>query len=165
MSDFAWFLDFDYIYREGGLDRNIDPLRIRKFVKRAQDEDIYNLIGGELYNKILDLINGDTLSSSGIYKTLVNEYIAPVIVFQTVYYFSSEDIHLTNKGLQEKSSDYSNPPSDSRRLDINNRLLNDIDVKRGRLINFLIDNKDSIPEFDWNKCVPKDNYILKNWLR
>ncbi len=66
------------IVKRTPLGGNIDPEKIIPFVKTAQDKYILLALGTVLYDKIQDDIEAGTLS--GIYQTLVNEYIIDTLV-------------------------------------------------------------------------------------
>jgi len=66
------------IVKRTPLGGNIDPEKIIPFVKTAQDKYILLALGTVLYDKIQDDIEANTLT--GIYRTLVNEYIIDTLV-------------------------------------------------------------------------------------
>jgi len=66
------------IVKRTPLGGNIDPEKIIPFVKTAQDKYILLALGTVLYNKIQNDIEAGTLT--GIYQTLVNEYIIDTLV-------------------------------------------------------------------------------------
>lgn len=63
------------------VDSNVDELSINNAIQLAQDIDLQNLIGTELYNYIIE--TGDALEDP--YLTLVLSKIKPLLVWQAVY--------------------------------------------------------------------------------
>ena len=55
----------------------VDPEKIVQFIEVAQDTHIQNYLGGKLYNKMQDLISGDTINdaANSDYKKLLDDYI------------------------------------------------------------------------------------------
>ena len=75
-----------------------------QFVKVAQQIDIQNLLGTDLYNKISEDIIADSLS--GDYLTLVNTYVQPALIwFAQMNYIPFAAYTITNKSVLKHSSE------------------------------------------------------------
>lgn len=77
---------------------NLDTALIKNALREAQDIHLQRIIGTKLYQSILDKI--DSSSLTGIYKTLVDDYIQNFLLYAT-YYESLEVIYMRarNNGL------------------------------------------------------------------
>ena len=78
MSRNILFCSRNDIIKRTPLGGNIDPEKIIPFVKTAQDKYLLLALGTVLYDKLQDDIASGTLT--GVYQTLVNEYIIDTIV-------------------------------------------------------------------------------------
>lgn len=89
---------------------NIDEKLIFPEIKASQDMYILPVCGSALFNKLLNDINGNTLT--GNYKALVDDYIVDTLAN---YVISELPLGLTyqfwNKGVAQKTTDNSLTPS------------------------------------------------------
>ena len=90
------------------IDMNLDTDKFIQFIKIAQQIHIQNYLGGQLYNKISDLIiNGELgLPANAVYKTLVNEYLKDMLIhFAMVDYLPFAAYTVANSGIYKKPSE------------------------------------------------------------
>ena len=90
------------------IDMNLDTDKFIQFIKIAQQIHIQNYLGGQLYNKISDLIiNGELgLPANAVYKTLVNEYLKDMLIhFAMVDYLPFAAYSVANSGIYKKPSE------------------------------------------------------------
>ena len=85
MAQKALFISILDLKKKSILSGNVDPDKIIQFVEVAQDTHIQNYLGGKLYHKMQTLILDNTISDAGNadYKTLLNEYIKPMLIWFT----------------------------------------------------------------------------------
>jgi len=85
MAQKALFISILDLKKKSILSGNVDPDKIIQFVEVAQDTHIQNYLGGKLYDKMQTLILDDTISDAGNadYKTLLDEYIKPMLIWFT----------------------------------------------------------------------------------
>jgi len=70
------------------IDGSIDFEKLKPSILNAQILYIQNnLLGGNLYNKIINLVNDDNLSEFPYYQTLLYDYITPSLVIHTLELF------------------------------------------------------------------------------
>ena len=80
----ALFITREDLVRNSIIDGNVDYDKIIQFVKVAQEIDIQNLLGTDLYNKIsADIISGAGAGAglTGNYLTLVNDFVQPTLIW------------------------------------------------------------------------------------
>jgi hypothetical protein len=65
------------------LNDSVDTELIKNAVRTAQDITIQRVIGTKLYQKILSDIDASTLT--GVYQTLVNDYIQDFLLYAAYY--------------------------------------------------------------------------------
>tara|TARA_R110000744_G_scaffold96503_2_gene186470 strand:+ start:307 stop:807 length:501 start_codon:yes stop_codon:yes gene_type:complete len=88
------------------LNGNVDVDKFKQFMWIAQELDIQNYLGTDLYDKINDDILAGTLT--GNYLTLTNEYIKPMLIhFTMVQYLPWAAYTIANQGVFKHSSENS----------------------------------------------------------
>ena len=85
MANKALFVSIADIKKKSIISGNVDPDKIVQFVEVAQDTHIQNYLGGKLYKKLQDLIVNNELddAANSDYKTLVDTYIKPMLIWYT----------------------------------------------------------------------------------
>ena len=85
MAQKALFISILDLKKKSILSGNVDPDKIIQFVEVAQDTHIQNYLGAKLYHKMQELILDNTISDAGNadYKTLLDEYIKPMLIWFT----------------------------------------------------------------------------------
>jgi hypothetical protein len=100
----ALFINRTDLVRNSILDGNVDTDKFIQFIKIAQQIDIQNLLGTDLYNKISADIIADNLT--GDYLDLVNDYIQPMLIwFAQVNYIPFAAYQIKNGGIYKHSSE------------------------------------------------------------
>ena len=100
----ALFISTTDLKKNSIIDGNVDIDKMIQFVKVAQQIDIQNLLGTDLYNKISQDIIDDTLT--GNYLTLVNTYVQPCLIwFAKMNYIPFAAYTITNKSVLKHSSE------------------------------------------------------------
>jgi len=130
------------------LNNNVDNELVTNCIREAQDIHLQTVIGTKLYRKILSEIKNDTLS--GIYKTIVDEYIENFLIY-AVYYESLDEINTRprNNGLLkpsggENSQSISTSDYQLKRQGVKNKM----EFYAQRLAEYLCENSNSIPELN-----------------
>ena len=100
----ALFISTTDLKKNSIIDGNVDIDKMLQFVKVAQQIDIQNLLGTDLYNKISADIIADSLS--GDYLTLVKTYVQPCLIwFSQMNYIPFAAYTITNKSVLKHSSE------------------------------------------------------------
>jgi hypothetical protein len=97
------FLISEAVVREyTGVDNNLDTALIKNGIREAQDIELQRIIGTLLYDKIIDLVSGGTITDSenSNYKTLLDDYIQNFLIYAS-YFYILDDIYIRsrNNGL------------------------------------------------------------------
>ena len=145
----ALFINRTDLVKNSIIDGNVDTNKFIQFVKIAQEIHIRNYTGSKLYDKLQSDILGSGLS--GAYQTLVNTYIAPMLIhFALVEYLPYAGVNITNNGI------FSMQPENSTVLD-KNRVDSLIEKARDtaqhytrRFIDFVTFNQTLFPEYNSN---------------
>ena len=102
----ALFITLKELKRKSIFDGNIDADKIIQFIEVAQDTEIQTYLGTKLYDKLQADIIADTLS--GNYKTLVDDYINPMLIWYTqAAYIPYAAYQISNGGIYKHNSENS----------------------------------------------------------
>lgn len=92
------------LVKYSNLNGNVDVDKFIQFILIAQEIDIQQLLGTDLYEKIQTDIESSSLA--GNYLSLVNNYIKPVLIHSAmVYWLPFSYITIGNKGLFKHTSE------------------------------------------------------------
>jgi len=144
---YAQFLSTDYIFLYTTIPNDVDVNIVNKFIRKAQDINIQEILGEDLYFKLMnDLIN--TGGSTGYYLTLMNNYIQPAQAEWTTYHcLPSIYLRITNKSLSKKDSDNSQPSTLKEMEYLRTEFLNSAEYYSERIREYILNNQSQFPEF------------------
>ena len=110
------WLDQDYFNKRSVVDSNVEYSKIEVLIPLVQRKYIKRKLGPDLYNAMNTHIEAfiDTATTIPVnYKYLLDEFILPILVYYTLYdYTITAKYRYTNKGVQVKNSENSQPASD-----------------------------------------------------
>ena len=103
---------------------NIDPKLITPELKVAQDMYILPILGTALFDKLLNIINDNTINSDASlvsYKKLLDDYIIDALMYHSLVALPvSLSYQFWNKGVVRKNGDNTELPTMSELIDIGN---------------------------------------------
>lgn len=100
----------DDLVRFTSLNGNVDTDKFLQYILIAQETTVQQILGTDLYNKIQNDIEGDTLT--GNYSSLVSDYIKPVLCHAAmVQYLPFAAFTIGNNGIFKRSSENSETAS------------------------------------------------------
>ena len=144
-------LSTDSFLDKAVISEDVNALIVKKVLQNAQSIKMQSLLGTKLYNKILTLVSGGTIGDGGnaVYKTLLDEYILPVIQFEG-YYKLLLHLHaqVTDKGAQTRSGEYSNSIDMAGLKLLRTDAKNDSEFYANLLVVFICDNVNDYPEYN-----------------
>lgn len=110
------WIDQAYFNKRSVVDSNVEFSKIEVLIPLVQRKYIKRKLGADLYNAmdvhILAYINSATPIPVN-YKYLLDEFILPIMVYYILYdYTITAKYRYTNKGVQVKNSENSQPASD-----------------------------------------------------
>ena len=100
----ALFISRTDLVKNSIIDGNVDTDKFVQFIKIAQEIEVQNYLGTDLYNKIsADIIAG---SLSGDYLNLVNDYVQPMLIWWAqVNYIPYAAYQIKNGGVFKHTSE------------------------------------------------------------
>ena len=80
------FISEDYIKSNSNLNDNMFGKNLLPAMREAQDVYLQQIIGSSLYNKIIDLIDEETIAEpeNALYKELLDNQIRPYLLYQSL---------------------------------------------------------------------------------
>tara|TARA_B100001939_G_C16834668_1_gene570283 strand:- start:274 stop:771 length:498 start_codon:yes stop_codon:yes gene_type:complete len=100
----ALFITLKELKRKSIFDGNLDADKIIQFIEVAQDTEIQTYLGTKLYDKLQSDIIANSLT--GNYKTLVDDYIKPMLIWYTQAAFIPYAAYqISNGGIYKHNSE------------------------------------------------------------
>lgn len=163
----ALLLTTQRFFEKSIIDSNVDADLITKLILRATQINVSQILGTDLFNKIVTDAGSNTIS--GYYKTLLDDYIQDFIVYWVEYYSYTElNYHLTNKSVSQKSSSNSQPTDHSTISKIEKTKKALADAQGTAIYNYIMNNLTQFPEYqtmteNYGER-PKRSYAGSIWL-
>jgi hypothetical protein len=141
------FISTEYVYRYTLIEDNVDPDLIKKNIYVAQDLNIQQVLGQNLYTKLVN----DLPNFVGQYQTLVIDYLQPCLAEWVVYYtLPYLNYRFTNKAVSTKSSDNSQPSTIEDIKWLRDQVRNNAEFYSERMRDYIKNNLTLFPEFYFN---------------
>lgn len=143
----------------GFIQGNVNESKLITVIKRVQDMYIEDILGTTLYEKLLS----DTPTFSGIYATLMSDYVTPCMVaycdYESVIFLN---IKMTAKNVGKVDDQATKSTGEDEMSRIEDRLYKHAMKYKNRLAGYLKDNENDIPEYqNWvasfKNVKPHDN--------
>lgn len=155
-------LSTDRLKSNTPIEENVDDSLLKPYIHKAQLTHIHQFLGTNLYDKILLLVGGGTISDplNSHYKTLLDDYIQPALIeysFYEVLPFIS--LKITNKTIGRGNAEFLSEGDLSDLKYLRNIVLDLAEFQGQRLIGHLKENNTLFPEYFTNYGLDK---ILPN---
>lgn len=146
----ALFITMTELKRKSIIDGTLDTDKLIQFVEVAQDVHIQNFLGTKLYEKLQTLITAGTLDDSGNadYKTLLNTYVKPMLIWYSQYsYIPFAAFQISNGGVFKHSSESSESVTKEELDSLTAKAKDFADFYTNRFIDYMIENSNLYPEY------------------
>lgn len=162
----ALFINRTDLVKNSILDGNVDTDKFIQFIKIAQQIDIQNLLGTDLYNKIsADIIAGNL---SGNYLSLVNTYVQPTLIwFAQMNYIPFAAYQIKNGGVFKHSSETAQNVDKNEVDYLVAKAREYANYYSTRLVDYLSFHNDLFPEYTSNTdedISPDTDTTYKGWV-
>jgi hypothetical protein len=162
----ALFINRTDLVKNSILDGNVDTDKFIQFIKVAQQIDIQNLLGTDLYNKISADIIAGTLG--GNYLTLVNTYVQPTLIwFAQMNYIPFAAYQIKNGGVFKHSSETAQNVDKNEVDYLVGKAREYANYYSTRLVDYLCFNDNLFPEYNSNSdddIYPDTDTTFKGWV-
>ena len=162
----ALFINRTDLVKNSIIDGNVDTDKFIQFIKIAQQIDIQNLLGTDLYNKIsADIVAG---SLSGNYLSLVNTYVQPTLIwFAQMNYIPFAAYQIKNGGVFKHSSETAQNVDKNEVDYLVAKAREYANYYSTRLVDYLSFNDNLFPEYNSNTnedIDPDTDTTFKGWV-
>ena len=162
----ALFISRTDLVKNSILDGNVDTDKFIQFIKIAQQIDIQNYLGTDLYNKISADIIADNLS--GNYLSLVNDYIQPMLIhYAMMQYLPFVAYQIKNGGISKHTSENAESVSKDEVDYLVNKERNFAEYYTRRFIDYISFHEEDFPEYNSNTnedISPDTNDLFNGWV-
>jgi len=162
----ALFITLKELKRKSIFDGNLDADKIVHFIEVAQDTEIQTYLGSKLYEKLQADIIANTLT--GDYKTLVDDYIKPMLVWYTqAAYIPYAAYQISNGGIYKHNSENSTPVDQSEINSLANHATETAEFYTQRFMDHMNYNSSLYPEYISNQddgMYPERDVNFTGWV-
>ena len=165
------FINRTDLVKNSIIDGNVDTDKFIQFIKVAQQIDIQNLLGTDLYNKIgADIASGAAGGTglTGNYLTLVNTYVQPTLIwFAQMNYIPFAAYQIKNGGVFKHSSETAQNVDKNEVDYLVAKAREFANYYSTRLVDYLSFNDNLFPEYNTNSnsdIDPDTDTTFKGWV-
>ncbi|QDP55079.1 MAG: hypothetical protein Unbinned8454contig1000_2 [Prokaryotic dsDNA virus sp.] len=166
----ALFITTDDLRRKSIIGGNVDADKFIQFIEVSQDIHIQNYLGTKLYNKISTLITGNTIddAANSDYKTLLNSYITPMLIwFAQSDYYMFASYQVSNGGVFRHRSESSETPSMQEIKSLVDSSRDKAEFYVRRFLDYIDNNSNLFPEYNESNedgMYPDKNENFNSWV-
>ncbi len=162
----ALFISRTDLVKNSIIDGNTDTDKFIQFIKIAQEIEVQNYLGTDLYNKISADIIAGTLT--GDYLNLVNDYVQPMLIWWAqVSYLPYAAYQIKNGGVFKHTSENSESVSKSEVDYLVGKARDTAEYYTRRFIDYMSFNDNLFPEFRSNSdsdVYPSNDSLFNGWV-
>ena len=166
----ALFIKTEDVLRNSIMDGNIDVDKYIQFIKLAQEIDIQNITGTSLYNKFSTLITSGEIDDAvnAKYKTLLNEYVAPMLIwYSQVAIIPFIAYQIRNGGIFKHTSETAETVSRNEVDFLVEKARTNAEWYKRRFQSYMDFNQSNFPEFYNNtndEISPSSEETFNGWV-
>jgi hypothetical protein len=162
----ALFISRTDLVKNSIIDGNTDTDKFIQFIKIAQEIEVQNYLGTDLYNKISQDIIAGTLT--GDYLNLVNDYVQPMLIWWAqVSYLPYAAYQIKNGGVFKHTSENSESVSKSEVDYLVGKARDTAEYYTRRFIDYMSFNSSTFPEYNSNSdsdVYPDKDSLFNGWV-
>lgn len=154
----TYFISVDYLKSHTVINNNVADELLLNSIWEAQSIHIQQLIGTDLYNKLANLVQTNTVNdpANADYKVLLDEYVCPTTAYWAVVEcIPSMAMKIVNKGVERQNSEWSTPSAINEIEYLRDDWRNKAEFFSQRLTNYLLQNRRLYPELLQNYEIDK----------
>ncbi len=162
----ALFISRTDLVKNSIIDGNTDTDKFIQFIKIAQEIEVQNYLGTDLYNKIsADIVAG---SLAGNYLSLVNDYVQPMLIWWAqVNYLPYAAYQIKNGGVFKHTSENAESVSKSEVDYLVAKARDTAEYYTRRFIDYMSFNDNLFPEYRSNSdsdVYPDSDSLFNGWV-
>jgi hypothetical protein len=162
----ALFISRTDLVKNSIIDGNTDTDKYIQFIRIAQEIEVQNYLGTDLYNKISADIIAGTLT--GDYLNLVNDYVQPMLIWWAqVNYIPYAAYQIKNGGVFKHTSENAESASRSEVDYLVQKARNTAEYYTRRFVEYMNFNSNLFPEYNSNSdsdVYPDSDSLFNGWV-
>ena len=162
----ALFISRTDLVKNSIIDGNVDTDKFIQFISIAQDIEVHNYLGTDLYDRISADIIAGTLS--GDYLNLVNDYVQPMLIWWAqVNYIPYAAYQIKNGGVFKHTSENAESASRSEVDYLVQKARNTAEYYTRRFVEYMNFNSNLFPEYNSNSdsdVYPDNDSLFNGWV-
>ena len=162
----ALFISRTDLVKNSIIDGNVDTDKFIQFIKIAQEIEVQNYLGTDLFNRISADIIAGTLS--GDYLNLVNFYVQPMLIWWAqVNYIPYAAYQIKNGGVFKHTSENAESASRSEVDYLVQKARNTAEYYTRRFVEYMNFNSNLFPEYNSNSdsdISPDNDSLFNGWV-
>lgn len=140
------FISVQYLRNNTIINDNVDAKILLPIIRMAESKYIKEVLGTSLYDKLHQDVSSSSIT--GVYKTLMDDYVIPVCTQYTVYEsIPYGNFKFNNKSISKQGSDNSTAIDLSELTYLRDNVLNTAEFYSQQMIKYLCANSSSFPEY------------------
>jgi hypothetical protein len=145
------FINRTDLVRNSIIDGNVDTDKFIQFIKIAQEIDVQQIIGTDMYNALSAAIPNIDLPVNARWKTILDDYIVPMLIwYAQSNYFPFAAYQVKNGGVFKHTSENS-ISADKNEIDfLVEKARTNAEWYSRRFIDFMSFNQTTYPEYTSN---------------
>ena len=162
----ALFISRTDLVKNSIIDGNTDTDKFIQFISIAQDIEVQNYLGTDLYNRISADIIAGTLT--GDYLNLVNDYVQPMLIWWAqVNYLPYAAYQIKNGGVFKHTSENAESVSKNEVDYLVEKARNTAEYYTRRFVDYMSFNSSTFPEYNSNSdsdVYPDKDSLFNGWV-
>ena len=152
------------------IDGNLDGDKVMQYIEVAQDTYIQPRIGTRLYEKLMAIIDTDSIDDSQyqIYKSLLENHIKPMLIwYSQATYMDFAPYKASNGGVFKHRSENSDTATESELAHMKAKMIEYAEFYVKRYEDYIDYAKHLFPEYDTNTnddMRPDSDINFSNWV-
>lgn len=160
------FITREQLVKNTIVDGNVDTDKFLQFIKIAQEIHIQNYLGTQLYLKISNDVDNNTLT--GDYLQLVTDYIQPMLIhYAMVDYLPFAAYQIKNGGVFKHRSENAETPSKDEVDFLVQKYRDFAEYYTRRFVDFMCFDNNKFPEYNDNQdsdIRPDKDTNISRWV-
>ena len=163
------FINRTDLIRNSIIDGNLDTSKLLQHIKIAQEIDVQEIIGTQMYEGLTDAItNGIDLPANARWKTILDQFIVPMLIwFGQANFYPFAAYTIANGGVYKHQSENSQSVDKSEIDFLVEKARTNAEWYSRRFIDFMSFNQATYPEYTNNKnddIFPSYDSLFNGWV-
>ena len=163
------FINRTDLVRNSIIDGNLDTSKLLQHIKIAQEIDVQEIIGTQMYEGLTDaIIAGIDLPANARWKTILDQFIVPMLIwFGQANFYPFAAYTIANGGVYKHQSENSQSVDKSEIDFLVEKARTNAEWYSRRFIDFMSFNQATYPEYTNNKnddIFPSYDSLFNGWV-